>query len=176
MEHFPLSVILDLSIFLQKSTFTSSFDEIWASTSLIVSWMGRISYQGLSDVKTWFMRQILRVSPSVLKTTECPCLVVFGGFLSWKVRKKWKTGKPVFLKIAGFSPDIKTDTIFGISDIENLRKHYSSVLWSYFRSPEHQNWLKNACYKPLTSKSLQIKVIIGKVIRKVSFQSNLDAQ
>ena len=65
----------------------------------------------------------LRVSPSVLKRPRKACMDVFLDNLSKKVRKMWKTGKPVFWKLSVFLSDIKTDIIFGISGIENPRKN-----------------------------------------------------
>ena len=80
-------------------------------------------------------RPFLRVSPSVLKITKCPCLVVFDGPLSYKTKKKLKTGKPVFLKIIGFSPDTKTDTIFGIYGIENPKKQDIYRIFDVSKNP-----------------------------------------
>ena len=44
-----------------------------------------------------------------------------------KVIKQSKTEKPVFWKITGFLPEMKTDGIFGIYGIENPEKHFSDT-------------------------------------------------
>ena len=66
--------------------------------------------------------QYLRVSGSILKCS----LKLFQGVSSEKqsneVDLDRKTGKPIFLKLSVFSPDIKTDIIFEIYGIENPRK------------------------------------------------------